>query len=97
MKTREFPTRGPGFEPRSGNVAFVVDRVTLGQVFSGYLGFPYQILFHRLLHVHHLSSKAGTIGQLVADIPNGLRLTLPQDTKKEKPEKFEITHYTILI
>jgi hypothetical protein len=28
---------------------FVVDKVALGQVFSGYFGFPYQFLFHQLL------------------------------------------------
>jgi hypothetical protein len=29
-----FPSRRPGFEPRSGHVGFVVDKVALGQVFS---------------------------------------------------------------
>jgi hypothetical protein len=32
--------RRPGFDPRSGHVGFVVDKVTLGQVFSEYVGFP---------------------------------------------------------
>jgi hypothetical protein len=32
--------------------------------------------------IHHLSSGAGAIGQLVADVPSGLRLTPPQETKK---------------
>jgi hypothetical protein len=50
--------------------------VALGQVFYEYFGFPCQYSFHRLLHIHHhLSSGAGTIGQLVADVPNGLGLT----------------------
>jgi hypothetical protein len=31
--------------------------------------------FHRLLHTHHLSSGAGIIGQLVADVANGLSPT----------------------
>jgi hypothetical protein len=31
---------GPGFEPGSGYVGFVVDKVVLGQVFSEYYGFP---------------------------------------------------------
>jgi hypothetical protein len=34
------PPRRPGFEPRSGHVGFVVDKVALGQVFSEYFGFP---------------------------------------------------------
>jgi hypothetical protein len=56
--------RRPGFNPRSGQVGFVVDKVVPGQVFSEYFGFPCQSSFHRLLHNHlHLSSGAGTIGQ----------------------------------
>jgi hypothetical protein len=78
-----FPPRRPGFEPRSGHVGFVVDKVALGQVFSEYFDFPCQCSFHRLLHTHHLSSGAGTIGQLVADVPSGLSLTPPQETKKK--------------
>jgi hypothetical protein len=58
-----FHVRWPGFQPDSGNVGFVVDEVALGQFFSGYFGFPCQLSFHRLLHIHHhLSSGAGTIG-----------------------------------
>jgi hypothetical protein len=49
------------FDPGSGQV---VEKVTLGQVFSEYFGFPCQSSFHQLLHNHpHLSSGAGTIGQ----------------------------------
>jgi hypothetical protein len=41
--------------------------VALGQGFSEYFAFPYQFSF-RPLHIdHHISSEAGTIGQLVAD------------------------------
>jgi hypothetical protein len=60
----EFPPRRPGFDPGSGQVGFVVDKVALGQVFSEYFGFLCQYSFHRLLHNHpHLSSGAGTMGQ----------------------------------
>jgi hypothetical protein len=45
--------RWPGFEPSSGHVGFVVDKVALGQVFSEYFGFPCQFSFQRLLHIHH--------------------------------------------
>jgi hypothetical protein len=76
-----FPPRQPGFDPRTGYVGFVVDKVALGQVFIEYFGFFCQFSFHRLLHIHHLSSGAGTIGQLVADAPNGLNLTPPQEKK----------------
>jgi hypothetical protein len=62
-----------------------VDKVAVGQVSSGYFGFPCQFSFHRLLHIHHhlLSAGAGTIGQLVADVPGGLGLTPHQETKKK--------------
>jgi hypothetical protein len=64
-------------------VGFVVDKVELGQVSSEYFGFPYQFSFHRLLQTNHLSFGAGTIGQLVTDVPSGLSLTPPQETKKK--------------
>jgi hypothetical protein len=50
--------------------------VALGQVFSEYFGFPCQFSFHRLLHIHDLSSGAGTVGQLAADVPS-----IPQPKK----------------
>jgi hypothetical protein len=79
-----FPSRRPGFEQASAHVVFVVDKVALGQVFSEYFGFHCQFSFHRQLHTHHLSSGAGIIGQLVADVTSGLSLTPPQETKKKK-------------
>jgi hypothetical protein len=79
-----FPPRRPGFEPRSGHVGFVVDKVALGQVFSEYFDFPCQFSFHRLLRIHHLSSGAGTIGQLVADVASGLSPVAPQETPTSK-------------
>jgi hypothetical protein len=69
-----FPSRRPGLEPRSGTVA---DKATLGQVFSEYFGFPCQS-FYRLLHAHLLSSEAGILVQIVADVPSGFSLTPPQ-------------------
>jgi hypothetical protein len=53
------------FEPGSGHVGFVVDKVAPGQVFSEYFGFLCQSSFHQLLHNHpHLSSGVCTIGQM---------------------------------
>jgi hypothetical protein len=34
-----FPPQRPGFEPRSGYVGFLLDKMALGQVFSEYFGF----------------------------------------------------------
>jgi hypothetical protein len=79
-----FPPRGgPGSNP--GQVIWDLWwEVELGQVFSEYFGFPCQFSFHRLLHTHRLSSGAGTIGQLVADVPSGLSLNPPLEAKKKK-------------
>jgi hypothetical protein len=77
-----FPTQQLGFKPRLSHVGFVVDKVALGQVFSKYFGFPCQFSFHQLLHIHHLSSRAGTIGQSVANVPSGLSLIPSQKIKK---------------
>jgi hypothetical protein len=67
----------------SGNVGFVVGIVALGQIFSENFGFPCQFAFHRLLHNHHhLSSWAGTIGQTVAAVPNGLKSHPKRKIKK---------------
>jgi hypothetical protein len=65
-------------------VGFVVDKVALGQVLSEYFSFSCQFSFHQLIRTHQLSSGAGTIGQILADVPSGLNLTPPQETKKKK-------------
>jgi hypothetical protein len=38
-----FPLRRPGFEPGSGHVEFLVEKVALGKIFSEYFGFPLAI------------------------------------------------------
>jgi hypothetical protein len=53
--SRRLPTTAAGFEPSSGHVEFVVDKVTLGQVFSEYFSFVCQFSFNRLVLIHHLS------------------------------------------
>jgi hypothetical protein len=53
-----------------------------GAGFSEYFGFYCQFSFYRLLHTHHLSSWAGTMCQLMADVPSGPSLTPLQETKK---------------
>jgi hypothetical protein len=76
-----FVAQAPGSSP--DHVGFVVDKVALEQVLSEYIGFPCKFSFHRLLHTHHLlSSGAGRIRQLVADVPSGISLSPPHETKK---------------
>jgi hypothetical protein len=67
-------------------------KVALGQVLSEYFGFPCQFLFHETLHPH-LSSGAGTMGPLVADVPSGLTLNPPHEIKRNK---YVITELTAL-
>jgi hypothetical protein len=38
--SRWLPTAAARFDPRSGHVGFVADKVALGQVFSEYFGLP---------------------------------------------------------
>jgi hypothetical protein len=78
-----FPPRRPEFDPRSSQVGFVVDKVAVGQVSSEQFSFSRQFSLHRLLHTHHLSSEAGTISQIAADVPSGLSLTPHQKIKKK--------------
>jgi hypothetical protein len=88
-----YPPPWPGFEPRSSNVGFMVDKVELRQVFSEYLGFPCQFSFHRLLHIHHnLTSWAGTKVQLVANVPSGLSPSSPQEIRNYSVSYSDITH-----
>jgi hypothetical protein len=56
-------------------VGFVVEKVPLGQVFSEYFGFPCHFSLHRLLHIHHLSSGAGTATNWTQSHP-------PKETEK---------------
>jgi hypothetical protein len=53
-----------------------------GAGFLRVLRFPLPILIPQMLHTH-LSSRAGTTVQLVADVPSGVSLTPTQETEKE--------------
>jgi hypothetical protein len=46
-------SRWPGFEPGSGQVEFVVNKVAMGQVFSEYFCFPCQCSLHQILNPHN--------------------------------------------
>jgi hypothetical protein len=62
----------------------MVDKVT-GEGFLIVLRFPLPILIPPTAPQSSLSSSgAGTIGYFVADVPRGLSLTPPQETKKKK-------------
>jgi hypothetical protein len=65
-------------------MGYVADKVALGQGSSEYFDFPYHS-FHRLLDTpHHPSSGAGTICQIVTEVPSGHSLTLSQGIKNGK-------------
>jgi hypothetical protein len=50
------PTAVPsGFNPMSGHVGFVVDKVALGHDLSEYFGFACQFSFHRMIRTLHHS------------------------------------------
>jgi hypothetical protein len=74
----------------SSSSSFFHSTLYRAQVFSEYFGFPCQA-FHRLLHTrHHPSSRAGTIGQIVADIPNGLSHSSRNEKKLELLRTYKI-------
>jgi hypothetical protein len=60
-------------------VGFVVDKAAQGQVLSLYFGFALPIIPPILHTHHHPSSWAGTIGQIVVDVPSELSLTPSQE------------------
>jgi hypothetical protein len=81
--SRRLPTEAARVRAQVKSLGFVVNSVTLGQVFPEYFGFSCQFSFHRLLHIHpHLSCGAGAIGQIVTDVPSGLSLTPQKRLKK---------------
>jgi hypothetical protein len=77
--SRRLPTVAARVRSQVKSCGICGGQVALGQ----YFGFPCQFSFHQVLH-NLLSSWAGTIGQLVADVPSGLSLTPPHETKKKK-------------
>jgi hypothetical protein len=60
-----------------------------GQVFFQYFGFSCLFSFHQTLHTH-VSSGAGTIGQLVADVPSGHSLPPPPQKYKRKKDSLDL-------
>jgi hypothetical protein len=64
-----FPPQRTRFEPGSGHVGFVGDKLAVGQVFSEYFSFP----------CHSSSSVAGTRGQRVTNVASGFSLAPPQE------------------
>jgi hypothetical protein len=55
--------------------------VVLRQISYEYCGFPCQFSFHQMFHIH-LSSGAGTIGQLVVDVPSELSLMFSHENEE---------------
>jgi hypothetical protein len=65
----------------------MVDKAALGQVFSSYFGFPCHSINWMLDTQPQLSFEAGTLGQIMADVPSGLSLTPARKTKTKKKKK----------
>jgi hypothetical protein len=57
-------------------------KMALGQVFFEHFISLCQYSFRQIRHTH-LSSRAGTVGQLMADVPSGLGLVPHQKIKKK--------------
>jgi hypothetical protein len=65
-----FPLQRPGFESESRQVGFMVDKVALEQVSSGYFGFPFNHSTDRstLIIIRGWYSRPNT-----ADVPSGFK------------------------
>jgi hypothetical protein len=59
-------------------------RSVTGQVFSEYFGYRSQSLHQQLHTYHRLSFGSVKMVQTVANVPSGLSLTPPKDTKKSE-------------
>jgi hypothetical protein len=68
-----FPPQWPGFEPRSGQVELVANKVALEHVVYKYFSFTYQFSFHQLFHNHHHHHQPGLV-QYVKEWPMRLLL-----------------------
>jgi hypothetical protein len=77
--SRRLPTAAARVSAQVSSCGICGEQSGTGAALLRVLRFPCQFSFHRLFHTHHLSSRAGTIGQLVADVPSGLSLTPPQE------------------
>jgi hypothetical protein len=79
--SRRLPTAAAWARSQVKSCGICGERSGAGVGFLRVLRFPLPILIPPT--APYTSSGAGTIGQLVADVPNGLCLTPPQETKKK--------------
>jgi hypothetical protein len=86
--SRRLPTAAGRVRTVVKSYDIYVREIDTGAGFFRVLQFPLPISYHRLLHTYrHLSSMAGTVGQEEADVPSGLSLSPPQETKKCKKRR----------
>jgi hypothetical protein len=81
--SRWLPTAMAKVRALAGSCGICGGRSGTGAGFHWALRFPLPLIVYRLLDTHnHPSSGAGTIGPIVAEVPSGLSLTPPRETKK---------------
>jgi hypothetical protein len=80
LVSRWLPTAAARVRARVWQVGFVVDKVSLGQVFSEYFGFLGQSAFHQILHHHNHPGQVqlASIGRRAAWTQYGLHPPLCQ-------------------
>jgi hypothetical protein len=82
--SRRFPIAATRFRAQVRSFGICGGQSGTGIGFLRVLRFPLPILIPPTAPLSSSSSGAGTIGQLVAEVPSGLSLTPPQETKKKR-------------
>jgi hypothetical protein len=79
--SRQFPTAAARVRSQDKSCGICGGQSDTGHDSFENFGFLCQFLSHQMLHTH-LSSGAGTVGQLVSDISSGPCLTPSYETRK---------------
>jgi hypothetical protein len=80
-----FPTTAARIRSQVGLCGICLGQCGTVTCISECFSFPCQFSFHRLLHTHHLSTGAGTVGQMGPTCQVGSVSPPPQEMKKTSP------------
>jgi hypothetical protein len=89
--SRRLPTAAARVRAQARSCGICGGQSCMGAGFLRVLRFPLPILIPPTAPPHHhLSSEAGTVGQIVADVPSGLSVTPNHETKRKSVYVYKI-------